>query len=118
MLCTSLMQLDRRPLAGLLCAFSLLGSHAAAQPSPPPPPQTPADTSAPVAPAPETLETPYGDGALPVPPPAAAPRAQPIFQSPSSAELPPPTRPDKRPLGPIRARRKLALFGELGWNGL
>jgi hypothetical protein len=25
---------------------------------------------------------------------------------------------DTRPLGPIRARRKLTLMGELGWNGL
>jgi hypothetical protein len=25
---------------------------------------------------------------------------------------------DKRPLGPIRAQRRLALLGELGWNGL
>ncbi|HXK17814.1 MAG TPA: hypothetical protein VNG33_08425, partial [Polyangiaceae bacterium] len=60
--------------------------------------------------APETLETPYVDSPPPAAPPVMPPRAR------SSSA--PAARPDKRPLGPIRARRKLALLGELGWNGL
>jgi len=117
------MQLDRRPLAGLLCAFSLVASHAAAQPTAPvpeaPPAPAPAAPVAPAAPAaPETLETPYAD-LPPAAPPASGPAAPPSPQSPQPAQPPPPiARPDKRPLGPIRERRKLALLGELGWNGL
>ncbi len=61
-------------------------------------------------PAPETLETPY----------AESPRAP---EDGGAAELEPQApkstlAPDKRPRGPIRAERKLALLGELGWNSL
>lgn len=68
---------------------------------------------APVAPTtgPESLETPYAD---PLPPPGGA--ELPARPEPPQA-LPAPSR-DKRPVGPIRARRKLALLGEIGWNGL
>jgi hypothetical protein len=116
MLCTSNMHLERRLMAGLCCAVSLVASPAKAQPAPPPPP--------------DTLETPYGDTPPPaVPPPAATPPVAPppattppaAQGAPTAAPLPPAasvTPPDKRPLLPIRARRKLALLGELGWNGL
>jgi hypothetical protein len=77
-------------------------------------------------PAAERLETPYEEPApAPAPSPPAAP---PVGPSPvAPAALPPravggasPAAPkaDTRPLGPIRARRRLALTGELGWNGL
>jgi len=106
------MQLTRRPLAGLVCALSLSAAHAAAQPTAAPEPGT-----SPAPSAPETLETPYGDAPAPAAP--AAPVAPPSAGPPPRVEAQPPAaRPDKRPLGPIRARRKLALLGELGWNGL
>lgn len=135
MLCTSTMQLDRRLLAGLCCAGALVTSHARAQPASAAPPAgamvaepiavpaaPPAATlpepvpSAPSAP-PDALETPYSEAPSP---PLAAP-ARPPFTPPShKIELTPPGAPgaDKRPLLPIRARRKLALSGEVAWNGL
>lgn len=59
--------------------------------------------------APESLETPYAE--TPVPQGASSePRR-------GKAELTQPL-PDTRPLLPIRERRKLALLGEIGWNGL
>jgi hypothetical protein len=88
-----------------------------------------AQSEAPVAP-PETLETPYQDTPV-APPPPSAPSAAPA--PPAPAPAPPPSAPraeaspkalpisgraDNRPILPIRARRKLTLTGELGWNGL
>ena len=72
--------------------------------------------------APETLETPYQDTPVAPPPnapaaPSAAPPAPPRPESLPKA-LPVTGRADSRPLLPIRARRRLALTGEIGWNGL
>lgn len=126
MLCNGNMLLERRLSASLCAALVLLvGSRATAQPAPVPPPAAePPPAPAPLptpespaisAPAPppaassETLETPYEDTlpATPKAPPSAARKSEaPAFGA------------DKRPLGPIRARRRLALLGELGWNGL
>src|SRR5882724_6267228 len=121
MLCNPLMQLDRRLLASAFSALSLVASQAHAQPAAPAPTVVPAPT-APAPAAPESLETPYNDEAPPATPPAAptnappvAPPAPPVAQTPQPPLSPPA---DRRPLGPIRARRKLALLGELGWNGL
>jgi hypothetical protein len=115
------MQLDRRLLAGLVCTGLLVVSQAKAQPAPAAAPMAPVDSSAPPAPAaPESLETPYSDTPPTTPPTAPqSPGPAPAVASPR-AQPPPPTapQPDKRPLGPIRSRRKLALTGELGWNGL
>jgi hypothetical protein len=117
------MQLDRRLLACVGCAVLLVATQAKAQPAPPSPP-APLAPPAPLPPAAatsepaassETLETPYSD----VPTPPASPPPVPPTSSPIAPRVePPPVMPDKRPLGPIRARRKLALTGELGWNGL
>jgi hypothetical protein len=74
---------------------------------------------------PETLETPYEEGDEPTAAPAAPSEAAP----PPALDPPPPaaitrlpelqdSAADIRPLGPIRARRRLALMGELGWNGI
>jgi len=60
------------------------------------------------------LETPYGDA-----PPVATPHTPPPAAAKShKIEIAVPPKPDIRPQLPIRARRKLALLGELGWNGL
>ncbi len=108
------MHLERRLLAGLACAAALLAPQARAQPASPPNP-------------PETLETPYEDTPSTAPPPATPPAAPdapppaPALEPPVSTlppPLPPPPHPDKRPLGPIRAQRKLVLTGEIGFNGL
>jgi hypothetical protein len=117
------MQLDRRLQACLCCAVLLVTPQAKAQPAPSPPPAplappAPSPSPPPAATEPaagsETLETPYNDA----PPPARPPPASPSAPT-SAARVEPPLAPaDKRPLGPIRARRKLALTGELGWNGL
>lgn len=124
-----------------LCLSSLVVSHAYAQPGPPaplappqplPPPAAqpapapgppPAPGAAPTATeaypvrveaAPESLETPYSDV---VPPqPAAQQPAAPA--PPTRVVVPPLPGSDIRPLGPIRAQRRLALTAELGWNGL
>ena len=123
MLCTSKMQLNRRLLAGVCWAGSLLASRASAQPAPAAPPVG-AGVAEPVAPLaevppappapPDALETPYSE--TPAPPPPRPPVATPSHK----IELMPPgaKKPDTRPLLPIRARRKLALLGEVGWNGL
>lgn len=102
---------------GGFCSSSLLASQAPAQP-------------AGSDPAAERLETPYEEPA-PAPPPAPLPPAAPppVGPSPVASVAPPPRavaggaspaapKADTRPLGPIRARRRLALTGELGWNGL
>jgi hypothetical protein len=136
------MHLDRRLTAGLCGALAVFaGSRAHAQPvspAPVPPKSEPAapspaapstaqppsrvsppeaaaapapPTAAPAPPTSESLETPYVD--LPPPPTPAAPvtPAEPRRVVPRGA-------PDKRPQGPIRAQRRLALLGEIGWNGL
>jgi len=114
------MHLDRRLLASLCCAGSLVAGHAKAQPTPPAPapavlpaPAAPAEATAPAPESPDTLETPYSDTppAPPQQPPPPAAKAHKI-------ELAVPPKPDIRPELPIRARRKLALLGEIGWNGL
>lgn len=110
MLCLSNMPLERRLLAGLACATALLAPVARAQPQAPPEP-------------PETLETPYEDTPPPVPsaapealPPAPAAPLAPVASPPPAVVVP--LRADTRPRRPIRAIRKLALMGEIGWNGL
>jgi hypothetical protein len=69
---------------------------------------------------PETLEAPYEE-------PAATDRARPPSALPAAPyEPPPPLEPlpspvqgsDESPLLPIRAQRRLALMGEVGWNGI
>ena len=109
MLCPSTMHLERRLLAGLACAVALLAPQVRAQPASPPAP-------------PETLETPYEDTPPPAPtaPPPAVPVAPPAVAAPPVALPvgPVPPRADSRPDRPIRALRKLALMGEVGWNGL
>jgi hypothetical protein len=76
----------------------------------------------------DTLEQPYGPDAKP-PPPASAAASQPANPAnvPPAGSVPPeqgsvvvdePPAPDKRPRGPIRGSRRLALGFELGWNGL
>jgi hypothetical protein len=60
---------------------------------------------------PETLETPY----IETPPPA---RTAPPTRANVGVGSVPRALPDTRPLAPIRDRRKLALLGEIGWNGL
>ncbi len=115
MLCIPPMHLERRLAAGLACAVALLAPDGRAQPASPPSP-------------PETLETPYADTPPTAPPPDAprapetpsTPVAEPLQEQPPAAPqvVSPLPQADKRPLGPIRARRKLALTGELGFNGL
>jgi hypothetical protein len=121
MLCYANMHPVWRTAAGLCCAASLFAPRLFAQPSPPPatpePPsapesalQAPEAPPPPVAGSPESLETPYTD---------TAPRAVPAMPPRRGrVEVAPQPTPDTRPLAPIRDRRKLALLGELGWNGL
>ena len=124
MLCTSAMHLQRRLLAALCCAGSLVASHTKAQPATPAPAATapaPADTppptlAAPAPASPDTLETPYAD--MPPPLPARAPSVTPNKPHKIELAVPGETKPDIRPQLPIRARRKLALLGEIAWNGL
>lgn len=112
MLSPSTMSRPRSLLAGLTCGLAFTAAQAHAQPAPAPS-------------APETLETPYEDAPAPMPPAAQTPPNAPSASAPSTA-LPPtvdgPLTPvpiaDIRPLGPIRARRRLVLTGEIGWNGL
>jgi len=122
------MHFERRLLAGLCCAGSLLTAQARAQPAAPAEPAVapsapvaapaapllPAPAAAAPAPAsPDTLETPYAEAPLPATP---APAALPT--KPQKIELAVPPKPDTRPQPAIRARRKLALLGEIAWNGL
>lgn len=91
--------------------------------------------SAQSAPGSETLETPYGQAPVaPAPEPSAPPPAPVASPSPSPVPLAPQPAPpqaatgpvaspatpppDTRPRGPIRAIRRLALTGEVGWNGI
>ncbi|MDF3068588.1 MAG: hypothetical protein K0R38_4189 [Polyangiaceae bacterium] len=125
------MHLERR-LAACLCSalVCLVASRADAQPQslpppaplpppavapspqPLPPPQPLPAAEAQPAPAPsETLEAPDLDTPLPPPRPPSAP---PVPRGGPT----PPNEADTRPLVPIRAQRRLALTGELGWNGL
>lgn len=114
------MHFERRLLASLCCAGSLLAGHANAQPTAPSPsapaeaaPAAPISAAAAAPPSPDTLETPYSEAPPPAPPsPPAAP------SKPHKVELAVPRKPDIRPQIPIRARRKLALLGEIAWNGL
>jgi hypothetical protein len=121
MLCNTSMHLERRLLVSLCCAGSLVAAHAQAQSEAAPPVTAAVESTAPqqgapsapvAAPAaPDTLETPYVEAPL-VPAPAPPPAAK------GKIELAVPPKADTRPQLPIRARRKLALMGELGWNGL
>ena len=122
------MYLERRLLAALCCVGSLVAGHANAQPTPPAVPApappasvvfTPVPAPAPAEPAaasPDTLETPYADTPAPLPP--RAPPASPGKPHKVDLAVPSPSKPDKRPQLPIRARRRLALLGEIAWNGL
>jgi len=99
-------------LAGLTCATAFMAAPGHAQPAPPPS-------------APETLETPYEDAPVAPSPPAAVPASGPGPSAAPAPSLPSAAGPvapvpiaDIRPLGPIRARRRLALTGEISWNGL
>lgn len=120
------MHLERRLTASLCSALvCLAASRAHAQPdplpaptplpppaaAPPPPPLPPPE--APPAPVPsESLEVPDLEPVSPPREPSAPPVAR-------GGRTPRPAAPaDTRPLGPIRAQRRLALTGELGWNGL
>jgi hypothetical protein len=120
MLCNSPMHLERRLLVSLCCAGSLVAAHAKAQSEPAPPVTAPAElpvpapspapsAAAPAPASPDTLETPYAE-VPPVAPQALPPKGK--------IDLAIPPKADTRPQLPIRARRKLALTGELGWNGL
>lgn len=125
MLRTPFMHCDRRlAAAGLMAAASLAAAPAGAQPAPPPAPAAalpptppPAPPTAPPPPT-ESLETPYHDPPPPdlSPPPLAAPPAP----TPPKAGVIRLDVPDIRPPLPIiiRERRRLALTGEIGWNGL
>jgi hypothetical protein len=104
------MHLGRGLAMGSFCLSSVLAASARAQ-------ETGATSGT------ETLETPYEEP-MPAPPPpntAPPPAAQPESALPPAA-TPPSTAPklkaDSRPRGPIRAQRRLALTGEVGWNGL
>jgi hypothetical protein len=71
-----------------------------------------APTNAEAAPSsPETLETPYAE--TPPPAPATSPPPPPAGAIQLKPELA-----DIRPERPIRALRRVALLGEIGWNGL
>jgi hypothetical protein len=120
------MHLERRLLASLCCAGFLVAAPAQAQPATAPaaavapaePLVAPTTAPAPAAnvpapPSPDTLETPYSDPPLGVAPPAA-----PSAAKAHKIDIQVPPKPDVRPQLPIRAQRKLALLGELGWNGL
>jgi len=114
MLCPSSMPRDWRFLAALATAVALVAVDSAAQPAPSPGPAT--------ATPPETLETPYEEPPPAPPPtvqeqpPAPPPKAPPA--APARVTLTPPVLPDTRPRLPIRSARRLALTGEVGWNGL
>ena len=117
------MRLVPRLLAGSGLVSVLLAAVAQAQPQPeatPPeaaPAAAPETAAAPAPSAPETLEPPYVD----TPPPAPqAPVPAPAPQDTSTIKLKPQpeTTPDTRPQLPIRAQRRVALLGEIGWNGL
>lgn len=128
------MHLNRRILAGLPAALALAASHAKAQPAPPPPPPPAVSPPSAALPPPAPLPPP---SAAPAPTPEPAPSV--AVSAPETLEIPyidPPSPPakktaaaarkatpavvdaDKRPPGAIRSQRKLALLGELGWNGL
>ncbi|HKY40009.1 MAG TPA: hypothetical protein VJN18_28940 [Polyangiaceae bacterium] len=111
---------DWRLPAALAAAASLVVVSAAAQPVPPPP-APPPPQAAPAEP-PETLETPYEDAPpsppAPTPPPPPPVASPPIAPPAAPVVSTPPESPDTRPLLPIRAQRRLALTGEMGWNGL
>lgn len=116
MLDRQFMHSDARFVAGLAAALALTARPSRAQTASPAPPETL-----------ETLETPYEEPSAPpvvpaVPPPAAAAPASPHPAPGTTTGRPAPARPlppsDIRPPLPIRARRKLALTAELGWNGL
>lgn len=108
------MHLGRGLAMGSFCLSSVLAAPARAQ-------ETGASSGT------ETLETPYEEPVT-APPPSAAPppptapaAGQPVNTPPPAATLPSTAlklKADSRPRGPIRAQRRLALTGEVGWNGL
>lgn len=133
MLCQRPMLLTRLISCVGACALACLSAaYAQAQPEPPAPlpapppppalPALPAGVTTPASPQPastepavsdpETLETPYPEAPPQSP---ATPSVAPPVSPPPIASLPPAA--DTRPR-PIRAQRKLALLGEVGWNGL
>lgn len=85
------------------------------------PSASPAPEAAPATPeaapsSPEALETPYADTPAPAP---AAPAPLPPPPAVGTIQLKPqPSPADNRPARPIRALRRVALLGEIGWNGL
>ncbi|HTV24518.1 MAG TPA: hypothetical protein VMG12_37765 [Polyangiaceae bacterium] len=115
-----------------LCALfwsELARGQSPPSPAPPPPPRV-----APLAPAPPP-PPPVSGPETPVRSPDMLPPAPPIDQGPDTLpsldedepEVAPKKAPAKKranaaapakPAGPIRADRRLALLGELGWNGL
>jgi len=123
--------LRRAPLWAVLWSAS-----ARAQPAPPPPLPAPAPLPPPPAPpAPPAPPPPASAGETSVrePDTAVAPAAPPVDQGPDTLpsldeEVPPAPAPVAapspaaaapiRPPPPIRALRRIALLGELGWNGL
>lgn len=51
-------------------------------------------------------------------PPAATPEPEPSAPPPPVVVIDPSQKPGRIPTGPIRAQRRLALTGEVGWNGI
>lgn len=115
-----------------LCAL-FWSELARGQAPPPPPPHAPAPSPPPVPPALPSAPPASGQGTPVRQPDTAAPSsAPPLDQGPDTlpsldeepaAPQPPAKkrakpRSAKKPPLPIRAERRLALLGELGWNGL
>lgn len=118
MLCRPFMRCTRLVPVGLAATVSLVVCQASAQPAPATPPAAepaPAPVPPPTAAAPDTLEMPYNEPAATAPAPAATPPAAPPR---ARIDLDTEPVPDIRPRLPIRAQRRLALTGEVGWNGL
>jgi len=115
--------LRRAPLCALFCSALARGQA-------PPPPPAPLPVPAPLPPLPPI---PSGEGTpvrqpdtgtLPAPPLDQGPDTLPsldeepeVAPKPAAKKRPKASAPPKRPR-PIRADRRLALLGELGWNGL
>jgi hypothetical protein len=117
----------RRTLQATLC-WSAVARGQVPPPAPVPPP---ADAPAPPPTPPDSPPLPAPAAPMPAPPPGTAPLDQGPDELPSldeEAPPPPPTLspPDvavvsagtPRPLPPVRAERRLAVLGELGWNSL
>jgi hypothetical protein len=103
--------------AGAQPASGSFPAEGAAPPPAPAPTPAPAATPAPPA-APPAAAAPAAaaPAAAAEPPLAAPPPAAPPPPPPATEPPPPPKQPDDN--RPIRAQRRFAIGGELGWNGL